>query len=347
MKKLMTTAAALLASIVCVAAAPADKSSTASRLQSNKAQISLADAKSRTDKAIASPAVMKALMQHLSAADQKTFLADVNAAIATMPASDAERTAKFVAINRAALEGSKPGNVSTLVAESFATVSLASLPALCESLGSDLMNRATDTGSTYTDDAYLRVAEATMKKVNARTAEVDHGDVRSGFAALMLIHGSNTTKPEIVDPIIAMLPATAQGVAKKEWFPAALAEGAAKSYDPMLAAADVEGAVVTDVEELPNTDKDYWKAQGGTLVNLRVPGPVLASSLIFDIVGGGVDGSREISTSMPIYDALQTIDDLPAMDDFNDVTPVIHEASGGDRNGDRDQEPGGYQWQNR
>ena len=166
MKKLMTTAVAFLAGVMCVAAAPA-KAGAASRLQANKAQISLADAKSRMDKAIASPAVMKALMQHLSAADQKTFLADVNAAIATMPGSDAERTATFVSVNRAALEGSKPGNVSTLVAECFASVPVSAQPALCESLGSDLMNRATDEGKTYTDDDYLRVASATMQKKRA------------------------------------------------------------------------------------------------------------------------------------------------------------------------------------
>ncbi len=334
MKKLMTTAAVLLASVMCVAAAPTQKSSTASRLQANKAQISLADAKSRMDKAIAKPAVMTALMQHLSAADQKTFLADVNAAIATMPGSDAERTSKFVAVNRAALEGSKPGNVSTLVAESFATVPVSAQPALCESLGSDLMNRATDTDKTYTDDDYLRVAAATMKKVNARTAESDHGGVRSGFAALMVIHGSNTTKPEIVNAVTAMLPASAQNAAKNEWFPAALAEGQAQSYDPMLAAADVEGAVASDDKDQPNTDKDYWKAQGGPIVSLQVPGPVLANSLLFDILGAGLDGSRDISTSMPIYDALQTIDELPAMDNFNDVNVAITEARG-------------YQWQDR
>ncbi len=334
MKKLMTTAAVLLASVACVAAVPMQKSNTASRLQASKTLISLADARGRTDKAIAKPAVMKALMQHLSAADQKTFLADVNAAIATMPGSDAERTSKFVAINRAALEGSRPGNVSALVAEIYATAPISAQPALCESLGSDLMNRATDTGKTYTDDDYLRVAEATMKKVNARTAESDHGDVRSGFAALMVIHGSNTTKPEIVNGVTAMLPASAQNAAKNEWFPAALAEGTAKSYDPMLAAADVEEAVATDDKDQPNTDSDYWKAQGGPLVNLRVPGPVLANSLLFDILGAGVDGSRDISASMPIYDALQTIDELPAMDSFNDVSAVINEARG-------------YQWQDR
>ena len=334
MKKLMTTAAVILASAACVAAVPANSSGSASRLQSNKAQISLADARSRTDKAIAKPAVMKAIMQHLSAADQKTFLADVNAAIATMPGSDAERTATFVAVNRAALEGSKPGNVSTLVAECFATVPVSALPALNESLGSDLLNRATDSSNTYTDDDYLRVASAMMAKVNARTAEADHGDVRSGFAALMVIHGSNTTKPEIVNGVTAMLPASAQNAAKSEWFPAALAEGTAKSYDPMLAAADVEGVVAADDKDQPNTDKDYWKAQGGPLVNLQVPGPVLANSLLFDMLGAGTDASRDISTSTPIYDALQTIDELPAMDSFHDVTPAISEARG-------------YQWQDR
>ena len=334
MKKLMTAAVAFLAGVMCVAAAPA-KAGAASRLQANKAQISLADAKSRMDKAIASPAVMKALMQHLSAADQKTFLADVNAAIATMPGSDAERTATFVSVNRAALEGSKPGNVSTLVAECFASVPVSAQPALCESLGSDLMNRATDEGKTYTDDDYLRVASATMQKVNERTAETDHGDVRSGFAALMVIHGANTTKPEIVDAVTAMLPASAQNAAKNEWFPAALAEdGQAQSYDPMLAAADVDGVVAPDDKDQPNTDKDYWKAQGGPLVSLQVPGPVLANSLLFDILGAGQDSSRDVSTATPTYDALQTIDELPSVENFYDVAPAITEARG-------------YQWQDR
>ncbi len=339
MKKLIVTMSVLLASVVGVAAVPM-KAGTASRLQSNKTLISLADAKRRTDKAIAKPSVMKALMQHLSAADQKTFLADVNAAIATMPGSDADRAATYVAVNRAALEGSQPGNVATLVAESYATVPVSAQPALCESLGSDLMNRATDKNRTYTDDDYVRTSSALMTKVNARTAESDHGDVRSGFAALMVIYGSNSTKPEIVDAVTKMLPESAQSTAKNEWFPAALAEGAAKSYDPMLAAADVDGFVAprnetpTSQGEEPNTDQDYWKAEGGPLVNLRVPAPVLATSMLFDILGANLDATREISTATPIYDALQKIDELPEMGSFDDVNVVIGEAQG-------------YQWQTR
>ena len=369
MKKLTMAMAALLASSVCVAAVPMSSgSTTASKLKANKALISLADARSRIDKAVARPAVMKALMQHLSAADQKTFLSDVNAAIATMPASDAERVATYVAANRAALKGSQRGNVATLVAESFATVQPVALPALSESLGTDLLNRATDKNRTFTDAEYLHVCSNTMARVNARTAEVNNGEVRSGFAALALIRGSNTTKPEIVDPVVAMLPASAQDTAKKEWFPAALADGSAKSYDAMLAAADVEGYVSPesveaavaqkseeDGEEEHNTNEDYWMAQGSTPVKLRVTGPQLAESIIFDVVGGNLDPSRTPSQAMPVYDALQTMESLPAFDHFHDVQYVLGELDrrgtlkknpGEDDNGGG-HEPHGYQWQDR
>ena len=50
---------------------------------------------------------MTAVMKSLSAADQKSFLAEVNAAILAMPGSDADRTAKFVAVTDAALAGAQ------------------------------------------------------------------------------------------------------------------------------------------------------------------------------------------------------------------------------------------------
>lgn len=251
--------------------------------------MSLADARGRIDKVVSNAGEMKSVMKQLAAGDQKSYLAEVNAAIAKMPASDAERTATYVAVNRAALEGSKKGNVTALLAESFATVELASLPALTESLSGDLMNRATAKGQTYTDDQYVKLSESVMAKVNARTAEVDHGDVRSGFAALMLIRGSNSREPAIVDPIVAALPAAAQEVAKKEWFPAALAEGQAKSYDPMLADVDA-------------TDIDDIGTHIGT-VSLRVTGPQLSDSLLPDITGSNIDPNSRSSKRTPIVDA--------------------------------------------
>ena len=332
MKNLLIVATVLLAGVSCWGAAEG----TTAKLKANRAQISLADAKGRIDKAIASPAVMKAIMQHLSAEDQKQFLADVNAAIATMPASEAERTATFVAINRAALEGAQKGNVATLVAESFATVSPSALPALSESLASDLMNRATDKGRTYTDEQYLKLAQVVMAKVNARTAEVDHGDVRSGFAALMFARGSNAPKPETVDALVAMLPESAREAAKKDWFPAALAEGDAKSYDAMLAAADVEAT------ESPAASEPAASAGDEDLtvnIPLRIAGAQLADSLIADIAGASTDPSRASSgAANPVFDAvtapIQT--QLPALgvgDPMGDANMVIGEAIRG------------YQWQ--
>lgn len=328
MKNLLIVATVLLAGVTCWGAA----NDTAARLKANKAQISLADAKGRIDKAIASPAVMKAIMRRLSAEDQKQFLADVNAAIATMPGSEAERTATFVAINRAALEGAQKGNVAALVAESFATVSPAALPALSESLASDLMNRATDKGRTYTDDQYVKLGQTVMAKVNARVAEVDHGDVRSGFAALMFVRGSNAPKAEIVDAFVATLPESARETAKTEWFPAALAEGDAKSYDAMLAAADVEAGETAGAAAQPG-DEDLT-----VTIPLRIAGAQLADSLIADIAGASTDPSRTSSgAANPIFDAvtapIQT--QLPALgvgDPMGDANMVIGEALG-------------YQWQ--
>ena len=331
MKNLLIVATVLLAGVSCWGAAEG----TTAKLKANRVQISLADAKGRIDKAIASPAVMKAIMQHLSAEDQKQFLADVNAAIATMPASEAERTATFVAINRAALEGAQKGNVATLVAESFATVSPSALPALSESLASDLMNRATDTGRTYTDEQYLKLAQVVMATVNARTAEVDHGDVRSGFAALMFARGSNAPKPETVDALVAMLPESARETAKKDWFPAALAEGDAKSYDAMLAAADVEATESPAASEPAANAGDEDQTVN---IPLRIAGAQLADSLIADIAGASTDPSRTSSgAANPVFDAvtapIQT--QLPALgvgDPMGDANMVIGEALG-------------YQWQ--
>ena len=119
MKKYLMAIAMVCAAGLAFAEAPAD---TLQRLNANKAKISLADARSRIDKAIESPQVMRAIMKHLSAEDQKLFLAEVNKAIADLPASLEERSAKFLSVNTEALAGAEKGNASNLIAEMFATV---------------------------------------------------------------------------------------------------------------------------------------------------------------------------------------------------------------------------------
>ena len=77
----------------------------------------LASARAKITKVIENPKEMTAVMQTLSPADQKTFLAEVVAAVASMPSDESDRTEKFVQIVNAALVGSQKGNSLTLVAE--------------------------------------------------------------------------------------------------------------------------------------------------------------------------------------------------------------------------------------
>lgn len=311
-KKAMSVAAALLAGLSCMVAT--DVAAADAAAAKAPAAMSLAEARGRIDRAVASPAEMKATMRRLSADDQRQYLADVNAAIAKMPGSDEERTATFVAANRAALEGSKKGNVTTLVAEIFATVPLESLPAMNESLASDLMNRSTAKGQTFTDEQYVKLSESVMSKVNARVATVDDGDVRAGFAALMMIRGSNSTgNSAVVDPIVAALPASAQSVAKNEWFPAALGEGQEKTYEPMIG-GDGFG-------DNPNLQP----------VVLRVAGPQFADSLLVDIVGWNVRPNTVSSKHNPLVDAEMvehTVLGFSAIDVGPSIGVAIKEARG-------------------
>ena len=256
-KKILMAAAVAAAGIVCAQ------------------EMTLVAAREKIVESIANPATMTATISQLSAEDQKPFLADVNAAIGSMPGSQEELAASYLNVCRAALKGSQKGNLATLIAEVFATVPIEYLPVVCESLGADMLNRSANPSVTYTDDEYLAIATNVMAKVNSRVASEDGADVRSGFAALAFIHGSNSGGENIIAALTASLPASAQEAASKDWFPAALAEGEDKSYDPMLVAGSAE--------ELSELD--------GLL--LRVAGPQNHDVLLADLSGGNTDPSTD------------------------------------------------------
>ncbi|MBR2838275.1 MAG: hypothetical protein IKE55_05815 [Kiritimatiellae bacterium] len=268
-KKTLVAAAALAAGLVCAQG------------------LTLVAAREKIVESIANPATMTATVSQLSAEDQKQYLADVNAAIGNMPGSQEEIAASYVNACRAALKGSQKGNLATMIAEVFATVPVEYLPVVSESLGADMLNRAANPSTTYTDDEYLAIATNVMAKVNARVASEDGADVRSGFAALAFIRGSNDANDAIVSALTASLPESAREPASKDWFPAALAQGDAKSYDPMLVAADAD--------ELTELD---------TLL-LRVAGAQNHEALLADLTGANTDPSEPNAINHnPIVDAI-------------------------------------------
>ena len=249
---------------------------------------SIVEARKQIVESISNPAVMTSTVKGLSAEDQRQYLADVVSAISKMPGSQEEAAAAYLSVSRAALKGAKKGNLPALIAEVFATVPPEYLPVVSESLGGDMLNRAASSSATYTDESYLNIATNVMAVVNARVASEDAADVRSGFAALAFIRGSNSVGDNIVSAMVASLPASARDVASKEWFPAALAEGGAKSYDPMLVAA---GADDVSPEVM-------------TAMLLRVSGPQNGSALLSDIVGGNTDPTAASYKKTPITDAI-------------------------------------------
>ena len=307
----------------------------------------LASARAKITRVIENPKEMTAVMQTLSPADQKTFLAEVIAAVASMPSDEADRTEKFVAIVNAALAGSQKGNSLTLVAEVFATVPPNALAAVNESLASGLMNRATDGNVTYTDSEYIKISQKVMEAVNERVANEDNAGVRSGFAALMMIRGSNSepgseSYDKIMSSVVEAMPESVQNDAKNEWIPSALGQGGQeKTYDPMLANVDGEqGRPVNDdgttgAAGAAAAQQSSSQESSGSLLALRIASAQNLDTLLADIAGANTDPSASADAANPVVDAVQntTNSELPlgngeAGGDSGEVGSIVEEVIG-------------------
>ena len=211
----------------------------ASALVAQDKTMSSADARGKIGDIISNPSTMTSVMKQLAAADQASFLADVNAAISKMPGSPEEKTSKFVQVNSAALKGAQKGNLTALVAEVFATVPPESLTAINEQFAAGMFNRAADPSKTYTDDQYKETALNLLDKVQERNATADNAGVRNTFAILMLLRASNGAPSDLRDTLVGALKDTeTRSLAQNEWISPALGIGQEKTYDPMLGAAD-------------------------------------------------------------------------------------------------------------
>ena len=231
--------------------------------------VSLADARASISDCIKTPSKMTETMKKLSADDQKSFLAEVNEAIAAMPGSNESQAATFLNVNRAALKGAGKGNLAALVAEVFATVPPEYLPVVTDSFASDLFNRSADPSVSYTDQQYIQIASNTMVKVNERMADVDNGSARATFAAVMLIKASNNTPDGLVDALVSTLPSDSQDTARNDWIPPATASGEAQSYEPLVEAAGATGTTPSSPAVI------------------RVAGPQMLDAMLGDLNNGG------------------------------------------------------------
>ena len=210
--------------------------------------VALAEARAGIGDVISKPAQMTVVMKRLSAADQTSFLAEVNSAIAKMPASNEEKTAKFLDVNAAALKGAKKGNLANLLAEVFATVPPESLTVVNERFAADLFNRSANPTRTITDAQFTDIAKNLFKKVQERNGTSDEAAVRNTFAILMLLRASNGTPQSLRDTLVAeMTDAEARKLAQDEWISPAMGLGQDKTYDPMLGASAAGSAPSPEV----------------------------------------------------------------------------------------------------
>ena len=200
--------------------------------------ISLADASVKIADVVKNPESIAAIMKDLSKDDQVKFLGRVNAALSKTRESAETKTTKFIAITKSALKSSK-GNLKELVAETFATVSPASLAVLNEYLAANLFRRNANPARPISDERMKLLAVETMKVIQARNAGNNNSSVRDVFAILMFLRSAEGSPSDLSDTLINLLSEReARTLAREDWIPAAMGVGREKSYDPILAACD-------------------------------------------------------------------------------------------------------------
>jgi hypothetical protein len=280
------------------------------------AALSLAEARGKIGEAVVNPSVMTSLVKQLSAADQKSFLADCNEAVSKMPGSAESKAATYLAVNRAALKGAAKGNLSDMLAEVFATVPPESLTVVNERFAADLFNRAANPAETFTDERFVNIAKSVMTSVTNRMVKTDGAAVRETFAILMLVRASNGTPADLASTLAAYLPEDARKSAVGEWIPEAMSER--RNYDPML------GTVNAGV--IPNA----------SLV-LQIAGPQQMDALFGDLNSGAVgEAAVKAASFQNAGDVVTTV---------QVAMPDIGVDAGLDRRPMYYKEPDGYQWQ--
>ena len=256
----------------------------------SSAKISLADARSRIDSIVASPATIKDTIKQLSAEDQKAFLAEVNKAVTEMPGSLEEKTALFLTLNMTAVANAEKGNSATLLAEVFATVPPESLTVLGERFAVDLLSRTADSNTVVSDAQYEKIALNTLEKISDRCEETDNGSARVTLAILMFVRASGGTSETLVEHLTETIKhADARELARNVWIPEALgSEGNESTYESLLASADAGRR--PDLQAV-----------------LVIAGPQYELSVLADLTGKNTESDMFSRTKTPVLDAVVNV----------------------------------------
>lgn len=293
--------------------------------------MSLADASGQLEAAVADAATMTSITKQLSAADQVTFLARVNASIDALPGSPTEKAAKYLAVNSAALKGRAEGNTPSLLAEIFATVPPEALTVINERFAVDLFSRTVDAAHPISDETFTKAAQTAMAAIQKRTASVDNAGVRNTFAILMFLRASKGTPADLSDMLVKGLDEKTQTLAKNDWIPPALND---KDYEPMLGASDAgEQPEIVQV--------------------LRLVGPQTSVAMLADLTAG--DTTNMAHTASAYHPMLSGIPELSDDSGLYRIPRTMNPANrnyGGYHRGDKPgdgswtpNEPGGYSGQ--
>jgi len=263
MKKLAVVGAVLLCGAVVFAADKATK------------KVPIEEIRDKVAEVIKNPERMGEFTAQLSAADQNTFMIEVNKAVASMPGSNEARTAKFLVIEREALLAAEKGNLQPMVATMFSTVPLEALTVLADRYADDLFNRQADATKSFTDEQFTEIAASTVKEVSKKVEGLPDSAPRNVLAVYLFEKSSSWSIPDLEDRLleIAISDPAIRSVAKNEWLPAAKGEGADR-FSAMLAYADAGRA--------PNVD-----------VTLKIAGPQMLTAMLNDLSMGVMDSNGQ------------------------------------------------------
>ena len=191
--------------------------------------------------------------------EQIEFLRAVNFALAHLPGSIEEKTAKMLSINRtAALKAPPPPeNKCAVVAETFATLPIEALAVIHERYAQELFDRSKE-GAPKTDEEFEKQAKTLLSAVRKRcaraTAPGTHGVERTGgfggkdedimpapgirttLAVLMMLKASGGNSKELREALMPYIETGSHVIAREEWIPAAMGddENKEKTLDPIL-----------------------------------------------------------------------------------------------------------------